>query len=314
MKKKFQIFISSTFSDLINERQAAVEAVLRSGHIPAGMELFSAGSESQLEIIKRWIDDSDIYMLLLGGRYGTLEAESGLSYTEIEYQYAIEKGKPFFAIVISDNALDEKVKLEGKDVLELREPKKYDDFKKLVLSKISRFFDSKNDIKLVVLESVMDIQSRFPLSGWVKAEDIPDTALILKEITELNAENRKLEKENKSIVNSENDKVGAYNYVDLKNVLDKIFVSIQPSLLADYNDGGEISVLELFIKYKNAFSIGISSRSSASKAEIFLITDVMSHLRIYELVEIVKIPNVTFSKFQTSKLGNKFLALYSMKE
>jgi len=39
MKKKFQIFISSTYSDLIEERQAAVSAVLKAGHIPAGMEL-----------------------------------------------------------------------------------------------------------------------------------------------------------------------------------------------------------------------------------------------------------------------------------
>ena len=101
MKKKLQIFISSTYTDLIPERQACVESVLRAGHIPAGMELFSAGSETQLEIIKRWIDDSDIYMLLLGGRYGSLETKTGLSYTEIEYNYAIESGKPFFAIVLN---------------------------------------------------------------------------------------------------------------------------------------------------------------------------------------------------------------------
>lgn len=62
MKKKYQVFVSSTFSDLINERQSCVEAILRAGHIPAGMELFSAGNESQLEIIRRWIEESDIYI------------------------------------------------------------------------------------------------------------------------------------------------------------------------------------------------------------------------------------------------------------
>jgi hypothetical protein len=45
-KRRLQVFISSTFLDLKEERQAAVEAVLRAGHIPAGMELFSAGNES----------------------------------------------------------------------------------------------------------------------------------------------------------------------------------------------------------------------------------------------------------------------------
>ena len=62
MKKKLQIFISSTYIDLIDERQSAVQAVLESGHIPAGMELFKAGNLSQLETIKKWINDCDVYM------------------------------------------------------------------------------------------------------------------------------------------------------------------------------------------------------------------------------------------------------------
>ena len=45
-KKKLQVFISSTYTDLLEERQSSVEAVLRPGNIPAGMELFSAGNKS----------------------------------------------------------------------------------------------------------------------------------------------------------------------------------------------------------------------------------------------------------------------------
>lgn len=75
--KKFQIFVSSTYTDLKEERQAAVEAILSAGHIPAGMELFSAGDESQMTVIKRWIDESDIYLLILGGRYGKLNLNLG---------------------------------------------------------------------------------------------------------------------------------------------------------------------------------------------------------------------------------------------
>ncbi|WP_265588473.1 DUF4062 domain-containing protein [Staphylococcus aureus] len=40
-KIKYQIFISSTYLDLIEERQAVVEAVLNSNNIPAGMELLT---------------------------------------------------------------------------------------------------------------------------------------------------------------------------------------------------------------------------------------------------------------------------------
>jgi hypothetical protein len=72
------------------------------GHIPAGMELFAAGDKSQMEVIRRWINESDIFMLILGARYGSIEPESGLSYIELEYDYAIERGKQFFAIILKD--------------------------------------------------------------------------------------------------------------------------------------------------------------------------------------------------------------------
>ncbi|WP_156510165.1 DUF4062 domain-containing protein, partial [Paenibacillus macquariensis] len=99
MKKKLQVFISSTYTDMIEERQAAVSAVLNSGHIPAGMELFKSGDKSQKETIKRWIDESDVYMLILGGRYGSIDEETGKSYTHWEYDYAGEIGKRRFAVV-----------------------------------------------------------------------------------------------------------------------------------------------------------------------------------------------------------------------
>lgn len=110
MKRRLQVFVSSTYLDLVEERQAAVGAILKSGHIPAGMELFTARDKSQWEIIKRWIDESDVYMLILGGRYGSVELESGVSYTELEYNYASEIGKPLFAVVIEEKALDIRVR------------------------------------------------------------------------------------------------------------------------------------------------------------------------------------------------------------
>src|SRR5437763_14698654 len=112
--KRLQVFISSTYTDLKDERQAAVSAVLKAGHIPAGMELFAAGDESQMQTIKRWIDESDIFMLILGGRYGSIEPNTSLSYMELEYDYAVETGKPFFAVVIEEVALDQKVRSRGR--------------------------------------------------------------------------------------------------------------------------------------------------------------------------------------------------------
>ena len=117
--KKMQVFVSSTYNDLQDERQSAVEAILKAGHIPAGMELFAAGDESQLEVIKQWIEQSDIFMLILGARYGSVEPNSKKSYIQLEYEYAVELNKPLFAAVMSDEYRKEKVQSEGEDVLEL---------------------------------------------------------------------------------------------------------------------------------------------------------------------------------------------------
>src|SRR3954452_10575471 len=110
MKRKLQVFVSSTYTDLIDERQAAVAAILKAGHIPAGMELFTAGDKSQMKTIERWIDESDVCMLILGGRYGSIEPSTGISYTELECDYAASHGKPTFSVVIKEEALEERVK------------------------------------------------------------------------------------------------------------------------------------------------------------------------------------------------------------
>ncbi len=46
MDKKYQVFISSTYEDLKEERDQAIKAVLEMGHIPVGMEMFSAADEA----------------------------------------------------------------------------------------------------------------------------------------------------------------------------------------------------------------------------------------------------------------------------
>lgn len=77
--KKLQVFVSSTHNDLIVERQKVVEGILNAGHIPAGMELFG-GPASVIKTIQRWIDQSDMCILLLGGKYGSIYKDEGISF------------------------------------------------------------------------------------------------------------------------------------------------------------------------------------------------------------------------------------------
>jgi len=187
MKKKYQVFVSSTFLDLKTERQAAVEAILLAGHIPAGMELFSAGDESQLEVIKKWIEASDIYMVILGGRYGTIEPRSGLSYIEVEYDHAVSLKKPLFALVLHPTALEKKA---GEGFVETAEPDKLTAFREKVLSKISRSIEDHKDVKLYTVEAIKYIEDGRPdLAGWVRADEAVDTGPVLAQITSLTKTN-----------------------------------------------------------------------------------------------------------------------------
>ena len=98
MDKRYQVFISSTFRDLRDERQAVLKAILETDHMPAGMELFPASDDAAWQLIRDVIDASDYYVLIVGGRYGSLD-DTGIGYTEKEYDYAIASGKPVIPLL-----------------------------------------------------------------------------------------------------------------------------------------------------------------------------------------------------------------------
>jgi hypothetical protein len=98
VEKRYQVFVSSTYEDLREERQEVIQALLELDCIPAGMELFPAADEDQWTLIKNVIDECDYYIVIVGGRYGSV-GNGGLSYTEMEYRYALENGKPRYSIL-----------------------------------------------------------------------------------------------------------------------------------------------------------------------------------------------------------------------
>ena len=95
---RFQVFVSSTFEDLKEERDAVMRALESLHAIPAGMELFPAANEDAWAHIQRVIRDSDYYIVIIGGKYGTVHS-SGRSYTELEFDYAQQCGIPVMAFL-----------------------------------------------------------------------------------------------------------------------------------------------------------------------------------------------------------------------
>ncbi|WP_163529261.1 DUF4062 domain-containing protein [Halobacillus ihumii] len=203
MNKKLQVFISSTYTDLLSEREAAVEAVISAGHIPAGMELFRAGDETQKETIKKWIQESDVYLLILGGRYGSIESTSQKSYTHWEYDYAGELKKPRFALVMEEQALENKVKIEGKsinDVYERQNPHQFEEFKRKVLSKTSEFCEDTKDIKLAIIRKLSELKLDSNIVGWISRKDIESNEKLALHVAQITSENNKLKAENSHLI------------------------------------------------------------------------------------------------------------------
>jgi hypothetical protein len=101
MDKRYQVFVSSTYEDLREERPEVIQALLELDCIPCGIELFPAADEDQWSLIKRVIDDCDYYVVIIAGRYGSIGPD-GKSCTQMEYEYAVEKAIPICAFLHGD--------------------------------------------------------------------------------------------------------------------------------------------------------------------------------------------------------------------
>ncbi|WP_296988288.1 DUF4062 domain-containing protein [Thalassospira sp. UBA1131] len=313
MKKKLQVFVSSTFLDLKKERQAAVETILKAGHIPAGMELFSAGNTSQWETITKWIDESDAYMLILGGRYGSLEENSGLSYTELEFDYATSKKKPLFSVVMSDECLNNKVKADGVDAIEQLNSEKLNRFREKVLKNISRFFDDEKDIKLAVHESLADIASLPNVTGWISAADV-NVEHLEKEIVRLNREKEGLQKRLDKAVSKVGEKsTDEGTFEELQHILSNKILDI-PETLAGGKSDVKLSILDTLKWQRRALVNGVSNRFNANKGENFLFNYVCPELIIHNLSINEKVPGVNYRRSALSDLGLRFLSYLDKKE
>lgn len=307
MNKKLQIFISSTYTDLKEERQAAVEAILDAGHIPAGMELFKAGNETQLKTIKRWIDESDVYLLILGGRYGSIEPKSGKSYTQVEYEYAIKTEKPVFSVILSDPFLYKKAAELGADsIFEKNELEKYEEFKKAVCSKIVRSAEDLKDIQLAIHTTIKEFLELYKFSGWVKGNEVEDNVNLIKENANLIKENSKL----KELVDKQyaTKKIGEFEFEEIKRIL-----SSQELIIPEdkKNNVKEIKMnyLSFFDKYYSIFMTGICNRNGINYQTKYIYHHIAPYYMSFGLLEKVKVAGVVYERIQMSKSGMKFKAL-----
>lgn len=160
--RKYQVFISSTYKDLINYRQAVSDEISFRGHIPAGMEDFTACGEDLEKYIKHVIDDSDYYVLIIGQRFGsTIPADKNVSYTMMEYEYAKSKGMRIIPFIYNGKEL-----LEGNDLSTNKE--KFDKFVSLISQSVPQYFKDENELIRQLTKSLDNEIKNHPQKGWIR--------------------------------------------------------------------------------------------------------------------------------------------------
>lgn len=318
LKRKLQIFVSSTFSDLKEERQAAVAAILKTGNIPAGMELFIAGGETQWDTIKRWIDESDIYMLILGGRYGATHPETGIAYTEMEYDYAGQTGKPFFAVVISEATLAERKLSRGDTEVETENPAKLAKFRAKVLSKISTFFSDTKDVRLAVHEVVPILEQKHELPGWISGREFYDNKPLLAELSKLTQANAALQKELDAIRERETTRpqdATEAEFSDIREALANSRFDLSKIRTEVPGNPESMSGLDIFFNSRAEIVRGaISNIIGSTNWQSFRFYHVFPALAIHDLVALAQYENhPKAQKYILSDRGKKFLVYYEKK-
>lgn len=168
MDKRYQIFVSSTYTDLRDERAKVIQALMEMDCIPAGMELFPAVDETQWQFIKKIIDDCDYYVLIIGGRYGSLTTD-GISYTEQEYDYAVDRGLKVVALV---HGAPDSLPVSKSDV----SPEKLERLAafrhKVSTGRLVKFWQDTAELPGLVATSLSRTIRTYPAVGWVRAHTV----------------------------------------------------------------------------------------------------------------------------------------------
>lgn len=205
MDKKYQIFISSTYEDLKKERQKVIDAILTMNQFPVGMEMFSAADEEQWEIIRETIDVSDFYVLIVGNKYGSIiqsGEDTGISYTEKEFRYALKQEIPILAFVIADDATNHHSFAET----DPDKAYKIAQFKQTVKNgRIVKFWHNADELATQLTASLYKSISRNNRPGWIRTTEV-DMEKSLAEITRLTERVHTLEALNADLKLSNNRK------------------------------------------------------------------------------------------------------------
>jgi hypothetical protein len=195
MDKRYQVFLSSTFRDLRDERQAVLLAIQKLNHIPTGMELFPSANVAPWDLIARIIANSDYYVLIVGGRYGSTD-ENGISFTEREHALALELKIPVLAFLHHDPGQLTFEHSEANPVVRQH----LESFRQKVESLHHRvYWRNADDLATAVVVGLVNEIVTNPRVGWVRADFADDRQKLLSTVEMVRQENDSLRLKNEQL-------------------------------------------------------------------------------------------------------------------
>jgi hypothetical protein len=133
------------------------------------------------------IDDCDYYVLIIGGRYGSL-SDNGISYTEMEFDYAIAKGIKAVVLVHGDQG---SITMDKSETDPLLREKLKSFIDKASSGRLVKYWKIPEDLPGIVSLSLLKTMKLYPAQGWVRAPKSTNEE-VLQEINELRKRNEEL--------------------------------------------------------------------------------------------------------------------------
>jgi hypothetical protein len=183
IRRKYQVFISSTFQDLWEHRQRAILGIIRAGHMPVALENFAPSSESKREVIRNALKSCQFYVIILGARYGSIPEDDpvGKGYVEIELEMAKELGLKILPFIMDMKKVKEIRKTdEFQNSEEIKLIGKYDNLRKILTKGVDNIFykpfETAGEIETELYAYFNNLQSE---RGYIlEPEDRKDTEVL----------------------------------------------------------------------------------------------------------------------------------------
>ena len=162
------VFISSTYVDLIEHRKVVWDLLENFNVRITGMEKFGARKENSLDTCLMEVENSDVYLAIIGMRYGSVDDVTGKSYTHLEYDKAYSLSREVLVYLIDQENASVPIKN-----IDFNNHNKLIEFKSLLKSRHTvAFFTDASSLEKEIKRDFQDMLDKINVSDFIKLAKI----------------------------------------------------------------------------------------------------------------------------------------------